>query len=53
MDINTQMFIGFLILEFSVFLPLIIGSLIGILVCKYKLRRIEMKRFSKRKLNKL
>ena len=41
MDSNTQMFIGFLILEACVFVPLIIISLVGMIVCKAKIKRID------------
>lgn len=41
MDSNTQMFIGFLILLGSVFVPLILASVVGMIWCKAKIKRID------------
>ena len=41
MDSNTQMFIGFLMLEWMIFLPLIIIGVAGMLVCKFKIKQID------------
>ena len=41
MDTNTEMCIGFLILDWVVFLPLIIIGVVGVLTCKYQLKQID------------
>lgn len=41
MDANTKMFIGFLIVDAMVFLPMILFGVIGCIITKRKLREVE------------
>ena len=41
MDATTEMFIGFLILEWMIFLPLIAIGVIGYFVTKHQLHEVE------------
>ena len=41
MDTTTEMFIGFLIVEWIIFLPLIVIGVIGVACCKWKLKQID------------
>ena len=41
MDSNTQMFIGFLIVEWIIFLPLIVIGVVGYIASKCALKKIN------------
>jgi hypothetical protein len=41
MDATTEMFIGFLILEWMIFLPLIVIGVIGYCMAKHELHEVE------------
>ena len=43
MDANTEMFIGFLILEWMIFFPLITIGVAGYIITKFKIKQIDRK----------
>ena len=40
MDHITEMFIGFLIVDGMIFLPMILFGIVGYCVCRYKLKKV-------------